>query len=349
MLGKQPTYRTWPVDVSPNGKERQIYDFLRCEAVKQVAGYFDTSFWTVDVLRATQAYPAIWHASLAMAAMQNWATFNGDTEASRQTRLDLYQLSLRQYNASIKYLRIITPKSYPTYSEQETILLASALFARLCCLNGDISQALSHAHAGIRLFYEWEFWKQEDLLPASRQNCILAVDSLLVLFTHLENRFVSRLGRMDRPRWRLLATPQRCSRKPFGSANEAYCNLMRIVRGPGQETPYLKTPLGIMGPLPPLSLGFNFRHEIDIWKRNFDTFRKSKASQADNANTILILQIIMSTMEPYLFPSRTGKPAQDAWQSSYEHIVDLAEQLLNRNDRNEAQLPYPKYSFFTSH
>ncbi|EXU95370.1 hypothetical protein X797_011558 [Metarhizium robertsii] len=287
MLGKQPTYRTWPVDVSPNGKERQIYDFLRCEAVKQVAGYFDTSFWTVDVLRATQAYPAIWHASLAMAAMQNWATFNGDTEASRQTRLDLYQLSLRQYNASIKYLRIITPKSYPTYSEQETILLASALFARLCCLNGDISQALSHAHAGIRLFYEWEFWKQEDLLPASRQNCILAVDSLLVLFTHLENRFVSRLGRMDRPRWRLLATPQRCSRKPFGSANEAYCNLMRI--------------------------------------------------------------IIMSTMEPYLFPSRTGKPAQDAWQSSYEHIVDLAEQLLNRNDRNEAQLPYPKYSFFTSH
>lgn len=72
-LGHQPSQRLWPLDVSPSVEGREMFHFFRSEGVNQVVGYFDASFWTVDVLRAAQVYPAIWHAMLAMAAMQNWA------------------------------------------------------------------------------------------------------------------------------------------------------------------------------------------------------------------------------------------------------------------------------------
>lgn len=63
-------------------------------------------------------------------------------------------------------------------------------------------------------------------------------------------------------------------------------------------------------------------------------------------DAILSLRILIATMEPYLCAqSRTRKPVQNAEQSSYEHIVDLAEQLLERNGSKRSRLSYPKYSF----
>lgn len=62
-----------PVDVRPSPMDMRIFDLLRTETIPQIAGPFDQAFWTVDVLQACRQHPAVWHGSLALAAMNNSA------------------------------------------------------------------------------------------------------------------------------------------------------------------------------------------------------------------------------------------------------------------------------------
>lgn len=68
-LTQRPRTTLGPVGVKLNLSDMSMIDALRFQIVELIAGSFDHAFGAIDVLRACQVQPAIWHASLAMTAL----------------------------------------------------------------------------------------------------------------------------------------------------------------------------------------------------------------------------------------------------------------------------------------
>ncbi|MBE3048675.1 hypothetical protein IMZ48_40490, partial [Candidatus Bathyarchaeota archaeon] len=136
-----------------------MFFFFRTETASRVAGPFDQSFWTVDLLRATQGHAAIWHASIAVAAMYKRYTIpaGGSTSGLRK---GLYEFALGQYNASITGLVGVARAENPSPDDKEVILATSVLYSGLCSLRGDPKEAFLHMRSGLGLFRQWKHWER---------------------------------------------------------------------------------------------------------------------------------------------------------------------------------------------
>ncbi|GAB0133950.1 hypothetical protein EsDP_00002341 [Epichloe bromicola] len=160
-----------PVYAHSSKQEEQMFHLLCTEATVKVAGALDRGFWTVDKPRATQTYPAIWHASAFMTAM---------------------------------YKRIRTqPKTGRaglSYHDQETLLLASIFFTSICILLGDQGKAKVHMDKGIPLFNNWRFWEHSARLSNAQD--VSTVSSLVALSTRFE--LESSLSAPPKPFWQTV-------------------------------------------------------------------------------------------------------------------------------------------------
>lgn len=157
LFAKQPVVSPTPAGIAYNEQELRFFSILSSDTVQQVSGAFDQEFWSTHVLRATRAYPAVWHASLALSAIHMRAKITSTSPIAHATREKYYEFALREYNASIKYLIDIGRHDKLSIADQETMLLSSLLFAGLSSIQCDYEQATTHAHNGINLFYEWRF------------------------------------------------------------------------------------------------------------------------------------------------------------------------------------------------
>lgn len=348
-LTRQPKLALAPSNIRSTLQDVSMFDLLRSETVQQVAGSFDQPFWAVDVLRATQAYPAIWHANLALAAVHDTAKTSGNSDASHRSTRERY--ILKHYTASINDLIAITRQGSLSTANQEAVLLASMLLTALCCQRGDINQALIHARNGIQLFHQWRFWEQTHF-SGSPRGCILNAASIATIMDHFELQFVNRLTHITIPCRGIPGIPPRCSETPFDSVTSAYFELQPLISSLMGLWQHAHLGVSEGSPQPARELRYAHQLESEAWKVKFDTFIHSSQLKETDLEGILILQLLWSGLDVCLKANiYEGETAFDMFQPSFEYMVTRAEQLremLSKKTSTQNTDTPPLFSFSMS-
>lgn len=326
-----------------------MFDLLRSETVQQVAGSFDQPFWVVDVLRATQAYPAIWHANLALAAIHDTVKTSGNSDTYQKSKRERY--ILKHYTASINDLIAITRQESLSTANQEAVLLASMLLTALCCQRGDINQAIIHARNGLQLFHQWRFWEQTRF-PESSLGCILNTSSIATVIDHFELQFVNRLTYITIPCRGTPGLPPRCSATAFNSVTSAYFELQPLMTS--LMALWQHAHLGVFEGLPQPARELRYAHQLEsvAWKLKFDAFLNSGQLKETDIEGILILQLLWSGFDVCLKANiYEGETAFDTFQPSFEYMVTRAEELreiLSKKRSTQSSDTPPLFSFSMS-
>ena len=84
--------------------ERRSFHFFRSRTAPQLAGYFVSDFWECLVPLFTHIQPAIRHAVIALASLQERFESNDDSILSSNYDMAQGGFSLKQYNRAIHCL-----------------------------------------------------------------------------------------------------------------------------------------------------------------------------------------------------------------------------------------------------
>ncbi|KAK2593207.1 tRNA-His guanylyltransferase [Conoideocrella luteorostrata] len=330
-----------PFYAQSSRREEQMFHLLCTEAAVKVAGAFDQDFWSVDVPRATQTYPAIWHASVSLAAVYKRVQNKDQTPESQQ----LYNFSLTQYNKSIQQLVFIDPQQAElSYQDQETLLLASILFTSICILQEDQETARVHIDSGIQLFNKWRFWEHSAKSP--KVHAASTTNSLVALFTRFELQ--SSLSTPPKPYWQTITFDKRHAPSDFTSATEAYYeqqqllnNLIKVFRT--QVVHHIKGNLHFMpdNRLP-------YRYQYRRWKTRFQ-----KLQNVDH-RAKLILQMYSHAIEIILYAEAAqAELCWDRYTYAFRRIFSLAKELFHQetdpNSKNNGAVTLFSFSPVSCH
>lgn len=324
---QQPRTVVGPSEVKVNLSDMTMFDALRFNIVGLVAGGFDHGFWAVDVLRACQVQPAIWHASLALTALhQSQKQDAGETfRRSRHERL-----SMTHYGASIKHVIALTSKGNLSNGEREALLLASLLLTALCTMQGDVRQAMMHAANCIQLFHQWRLWEGHRS-SVSRRGSMLNADSLNTIVAHIELQLVSRIEQVAIPPWGSPCSPPRCSDIPFASAAEAYHEfqpLFTSLIGLWQRAglPLLR---GLPQPGPEMDVRYPYVIEFQRWKKKYDALRASDNTSSVDAESMMTLYFYWYGLQICLEANiYGGETAFDIFLPAFQNMLTMAKELL---------------------
>lgn len=338
-----------PAGMQTSYQECMIFDMLRSQTVSQVAGAFDQNFWVVDVLRATQVYPAVWHASLALAATHRriQAAAMKTSQASIGAEQKYHTFALIQYNSAIKHLIRLASQPNPSQADQEAVLLASLLFMGLCNLSGHTNEAIDHAHNGLRLFYQWRYWERSGRFPL--RECVLTPTSLISAFTYLECQFINRLGHMDQHSWRVQGRDVPASDATFTSLTDAYFEFQPLLTALMDEIKPRTTPVKIFGP--PENTKLRYKHPFHLWEAKFESFRQSHTHTDDEIEAALLLEMYQTITNIHInLDLSTEQMAFDKFKPAFKKAIDLLQELYERMTRRLKQQDrgLPRYSFAPS-
>ena len=330
-LTPQPDIPVGPPGLRPSRHAKFMFELMRRRTADQVAGTFDHSFWNMDVLRAAHVYPAIWHATLALAAM-NHAVMSAPGPArspSQITESQDYAFAVDQYSRGINHIISITQQKQLSYANKETLLLASLLFAAVCSLQGEHSQAIMHGHNGLRLFQQWQFWQETQKTPAARIGGLLNPGSLATLLSGTELQLLNRFPKLGIPCRTGPAAPPTCSEKPFTCATEAYFELQPLITGFLGLWQYTAPTTRRNWTRPVVDLGRRYAVEFASWRRKFDAFVDKQADK--ETADILTLQLWAKAQESLVQADLSrGQVALDVLLDAYKESADVAERLCER-------------------
>lgn len=347
-LTQRPRTTLGPVGVKVNLSDMSMFDALRFQIVELVAGSFDHAFWVIDVLRACQVQPAIWHASLALTALHQSRRHHA-VDTFRKARHE--RLSMTHSTAAIQHVIALTRREQLCRAERETLLLASLLLTALSSMQGDLPQAVMHASNCIQLFHQWRLWMHHRSSATSRGS-MLNADSIGAMVAHLEMQLLSRLKYIDVPPWGSPDSPPRCTDISFDSSTDPYHEfqpLFTSLIGMWQHAG-----MGVRGqPRPEIDVRHPYLVEFQRWKVKFDALRLYRASGRVDAESMLTLHLHWHFMQIGLKANvYIGEVAFDEFLPVFKDLVVDARELLEvvRNsagasaDRNAP----PAFSFTMS-
>lgn len=332
LINWLPNHSTTAPGIQATQRERSMFSLLCTDTIPQVCGTFGHKFWKTDVLRATQVYPAIWHACLAVAAMHERMKMTESENAKAATQM-LYEFSLRQYNAAIRHLLDIRRENVLTGDDQETLLMASILFNGLCCLQGDVQQAIIHARNGLQLFYLWRYWEQTYQTDTRRRRMsLLSAESLVMLISFTESQFMNRVANVPTTLLRCQIIPYKCSDMPFASITNAYVEFQNLYTGLLSATKFSDSPSCITLPLPRAEHRVAYRREFEVWKAKFEKFKQqSTLVTEEDTEGLLLLETLLTGVEVCLYVDiNNAELDYDNYESAFSRIVDLAERVLSK-------------------
>lgn len=340
-----------PSKVRANQQDLQAFNILRQKTMSQIAGIFDRAFWTVDVLRASHVYPAIWHACLAISAMHERLQLPDWTGADKETRHSRYKFALEQYNTAIQHLVKIAARPRLTDNDQETIFLASILFTGICCMEGDLTQAITHARNGLGVFYQRQGNRPSGLRGDYRTGRVMSADALTTLTAHVSLQVFDRTCVVDNPPPHIPPEHFQCATTPFTSTNAAYLELVpiastllelcagRIVPGsrfPDRDAPALQ------------HLRASYSEAFSTWETKFHEFLAIH-DPTDDVHSVLMIRLLSTGLGLYAYEQNNETPGLtrkqfEAFTPEFERFVDLAEQVFQGKERLESDAP-PVFSF----
>lgn len=131
-------------------EERSHFHFFASTILANLPPFFDFGFWDSDYLQACNAYPALFHASAAMAAVHRLMICQH--QGSSDLDQDLFSnFLLRQFNQSIKHvgLAIRTGRN----EDRAFILATCIVFTCLSAFQGRYLEAMGHVRSGLRILH----------------------------------------------------------------------------------------------------------------------------------------------------------------------------------------------------
>lgn len=337
---REPSAAFGPGNVRTNLSDMTMFDALRFRIVGLVAGGFDHAFWSVDVLRACQVQPAIWHASLALTALHQSQQRRQTNEQSYRTQRH-ERLSATHYSAALEHVIALTRRKQLSAAERETLLLVSLLLTALCTMQDDLRQAVMHASNGIQLYGQWRLWERHRTPgrgSSSSNSSLLNRDSIGAIIAHFELQLVNRLKEVSIPPWGGIAgSPPRCSDLPFRSATEAYHEFQPLFTSFIGLWQHAGWPL-LNQQLPAADIRHPYVAEFKRWKHKFDVLRASgRVIGSDSAESILTLDFHSHFVQTALTADLTaGEVAFDkflpVFQGSVRRARDILELICGTSD-----------------
>ena len=334
-------YSVAPASVRVDERDMHMFQLFRLQIVPQMSGLFDNNFWHTSCLQASNVYPAIWHAALAVTSMYKRLQIKARTPAANQVRKADYHSGLRQCNESIKYLTLISQDG-PTVAEQETMLLSCILLTGFFSLYGDPTTAIAHVNHGLKLIDEWQYWGQNMEKSLARRNgCVVPTVQLLTIFQRLETQSInSPFGTQsfrDSPSFQGYVAPV----TPFVCPTDAFVQLFPILNG------FLKLSLGraplwsSASPVSLLAARIQWGPKFEAWKKQFPALQQEVAFRSTFEGkdsffeadvTRMIIMKVWEQLGLALFYADVskGELCWDDFSPQYERIISLSETAFGR-------------------
>ncbi|XWW93583.1 hypothetical protein V2A60_001517 [Cordyceps javanica] len=296
--------------------------------LEQVGGLLSRSnFWSVEVPRAAESYPVIFHSSLALAALDHLQrTANSESDSGQ----GYYAFSLQECNTAIHELVQLTKKDTFAYSDKEAILLATVFLIGIACIQGNLNQALMHVRKALQLIDHWHFWLEADT-PVRSRGSRGVLDSRWLL--HLISYFEFQAHEIDATivanSWKCHARQQTQQKAlgPFACAADAYYEYMPIHFGFTSDPSFSRR-------LPQACDDQNdapsFENVYRSWRLRFQKLAEDSGAADDEE------RLAISTLQALVNCERIcrhvlGNNTKDVWRTSnviFQGIVDVAGRLL---------------------
>jgi hypothetical protein len=152
---------------SQTSKEGRSFDFFRTAVAAKLGGFFDSRFWTQDVLQAAQDEPSIRHAVVALASLGE-TMLRVDHERQRGSFENEYgkkrslsrspspspgTFAIQQHAKAVATLQ--KSIQYGKQSSPEIVLMTCALFICFEMLQNNYEAALRQMTSGVFVFCDW--------------------------------------------------------------------------------------------------------------------------------------------------------------------------------------------------
>lgn len=319
----QPSLPLSPEGIKPNQQELQFFDLFSRHTVKQVGGSFNHSFWTVDVLRAARAYPAVWHACLSFAALNHRSK---KLHASEDDRKSWYSFALVQHNASIRQMVRIAEQTDPSYADQEAFMLVGMLYTGLCCLQGEMGQGAEHARSSLLLFYQWKFWEHG---VQRRAGHMLSPAALISLISLYESQIFSRSRDVKKQSWYLESPPLASPDEPYRSISEAYVDIQPMLTAVFRLFPMIRPQDDPVRSNTYSAIQAELQDRFSTWGTKFGAFLAKQPEGFTATHGALHLELMAIAVNVSLKLNHDlGEVAFDPFSDSFARINDIARQLI---------------------
>jgi hypothetical protein len=148
--------------------EKRSFDFFLTRAAGRLGGFFNTLFWSREVLQAAIHYPPIRHLVVALGAAYEQFESREPNESDRNSGDDSeMRFALEQCNHSIRKIASLDGSSRRSVENMYCVLTASILFATFASIQGQFSQAIEHVRSGIRVLQNLEYLGTSAAFPVS--------------------------------------------------------------------------------------------------------------------------------------------------------------------------------------
>lgn len=314
-----------------SNEESRAFHFFRTKVAINLGGFFDSSFWTLDVLRVAQHEDPVRHAIVALASLSETLL---DT-APGSNKQAPKPFAIRQHSKAISNLRKKIDESDD--SSVEVILITCALFICYEMFQSHNEEALSHMSSGIYVYFNWHSNRRKSL----PQNTPSAIEvQLQRLFGRLMLQTI--LFVQAKPQdWKFIIpsfTPELPSIPlVFASLEEARASLdgcmcsiyhgMLASQFQGLDNNFQEIPKDSISQLEPLE-------EWALAYKRFIEDQIGGLSPSERiAATLLEIQQITASIIAATMPV-SQETVFDAFDQSFSRVLTLATQLLCSNNEN---------------
>lgn len=320
--------------MSAGKRDSDIFGQFCSHSVKVVSGPFNKRFWQVDVPRAALAYPALWHASVALAAIhlstkQGSARPNSTVSTSSQSvpRNYHYVVALEHFNKSIRHVAQALQGHQGrsvAYVDQEMAIMTNIVYIGIAAMLDDTQQLWSHWKNLVLLLESVRFGEGN---PAARRG-ILEYEDLLSIVLSLDGNhpFLEDFPYRWRRSW-VVKLPQYSS---YASTTQAYIGML------GSWYRYLQ-PRELMS-VSNTSNGSNYAYRLSVLnrvERQHADFARSPgataASPEDYHSLQYIHQVVRMLKVDIRFKTRTRRADAMRDEQEFASIVEYVAAALAKS------------------
>ena len=326
---RQPHDKEFPSTIDASETERSLFSLFRTHVADHIAGVFDRTFWTQDLLLAARLHPIIWHGANALAAMYSCYSNGNALDARPENKQRLYSIAQAQYNAAEKHMVQAGLDANTSNSPREALLMGTVIFTCLAVLRGAQNDALAHYSSGYILLQQWGFCRGEETVPGRRVESPLPLGSLVTSLTRLNTQTISILDAGSLPRPRDTRQPWHISTAPFTAPNEVYFEFEQLLNGLLGLIQHSMVPLIMTQAQPEPDPRLPYRRAFDTWAAKFSNLQKWGDHRKVDEDAVRILRMRQKTAEIALHVNLyAGELGWDQFTPQFQTVVDLAEAHL---------------------
>ncbi|PLB46251.1 hypothetical protein P170DRAFT_512790 [Aspergillus steynii IBT 23096] len=325
-----------------DAQERSNFHYFYTVTIGDLSGYFDTGFWSRQILRISHSYPALWHGMNALACIHREYV----TEASAPKAIDppRVQFALKQFNHAIQSLRGLLSGLCSTLLDQLVVLTTCILFTCICSLQGHKIQAFVHINNGLKLLHQWKLGSLNRSPSSEVEN---AAEMLLIMFTRLDSQVRPYVASTQSlVAWTDVEIDRPVLYRPFKSLLEAevclemlYNGVIRLVMHKvyASPTPTAET----------LDKKRRYLQQFAEWNRRIAAYLAEKEVPVQALDSLFIRYKFGVVFLSADFSK--GELAHDDLLYQFMELLNIADRILKRSGTTPSdKIPHPSFRLATS-